>query len=384
MGIMRICIADMVNWDYHVGTPVGQPMGGMQSAACYLAAALAAQGDDVTFVTHTREPGGWFGVNCVSWDDGRAIERLGRQSFDAVISLTANPLPYRELFGPDTRLLLWTGHADDQPPIQDLAHGEISELWDGFVFVSEWQRGRFIKRFGLDRDRTAVLRYAIAPVFENQFAGVADLAAAKRTDPVRLAYTSTPYRGLQLLIAVFPKLSRPARLEVYSSMATYAGANIDAPFAALYDTCRNTPGTDYIGAVPQPDLARALKRVGVLAYPNMFAETGCIAVMEAMASGCAIVTSDLAALPETTEGFATLIPVNDDWHAYSRKFLSALDRSIDFVRSDAGVEHLWRQVEHVNATCTWAVRARQWVDLLGGGWGLKRGGARRSVARPAL
>ena len=116
----------------------------------------------------------------------------------------------------------------------------------------------------------------------------------------------------------------------------------------------------------------------------MFPETGCIAVMEAMASGCAIVTSDLAALPETTEGFATLIPVNDDWHAYSRKFLSALDRSIDFVRSDAGVEHLWRQVEHVNATCTWAVRARQWVDLLGGGWGLKRGGARRSVARPAL
>jgi glycosyltransferase involved in cell wall biosynthesis len=367
----------------------GNRWAGMQSAACYLAAALAARGDDVTFLNHTREPGRWFGVNCVNWNDDRAMERLGGerlggQSFDAVISLTANPLPFRDLFGPDTRLLLWTGHADDQPPVQVLAHGEIEHLWDGFVFVSEWQRERFIERFGLDRNRTVVLRNAIAPGFENQFASAAELAVKKRTDPVRLAYTSTPYRGLQLLMSTFPLLDRPARLEVYSSMATYTGGNTDAPYTALYDTCRNTPGTDYIGAIPQPDLARALKKVGVLAYPNTFAETGCIAVMEAMASGCAIVTSDLAALPETTEGFATLIPVSDDWYSYAQGFLSALHQSMDFVRSDAGVEHLWRQVEHINSTCTWAVRARQWVDLLGEGWGLKQGDNRRSAALPEL
>jgi glycosyltransferase involved in cell wall biosynthesis len=381
---MRICIADTVDWDYHVGTPLGRPLGGIQSAACYLATALAVQGEDVTFLNHTREPGRWIGVDCVNWNDDRAMERLGAHSFDAVISLTANPLPFRSLFGPDTRLLLWIGHADDQPPVQVLAHEQIEHLWDGFVFVSEWQRARFIEKFDLDRSRTTVLRYAIAPVFENQFASAAELGAKKRTDPVRLAYTSTPYRGLQLLMSIFPLLNRPARLEVYSSMATYTGGDTDAPYTALYDTCRNTPDTYYVGAIPQPDLARALKRVGVLAYPNIFAETGCIAVMEAMASGCAIVTSDLAALTETTEGFATLIPVTDDWYLYARSFLSALDRSIDFIRSDVGVEHLWQQVEHINATCTWGVRAQQWVDLLGGGWGLKRGDARRSAAPPAL
>jgi glycosyltransferase involved in cell wall biosynthesis len=371
MGIMHICIADTVDWDYHVGTPLGRPMGGMQSAACYLATALAAQGDDVTFLNHTREPGRWFGVDCVSWNDDRAMARLGGQSFDAVISLTANPLPFRNLFGPDTRLLLWTGHADDQPPVQVLAHGEIEHLWDGFVFVSEWQREHFIERFGLSRSRTTVLNYAIAPVFENQFTNAAELAAEKRTGPVRLAYTSTPYRGLQLLMSIFPLLDRPARLEIYSSMATYTGGDADALYTALYDTCRNTPDTCYVGAIPQPDLAGALKKVGVLAYPNIFAETGCIAVMEAMASGCAIVTSDLAALPETTSGFATLIPVSDDWYGYAQSFLSALRQSMDFVRSDAGIEHLWKQVQHINATCTWTVRAEQWADRLGGEWGLK-------------
>jgi glycosyltransferase involved in cell wall biosynthesis len=178
-------------------------------------------------------------------------------------------------------------------------------------------------------------------------------------------------------------LGRPARLEIYSGMETYAGGDTDERYFGLYDTCRNTPGTDYVGAIPQPDLARALKKVGVLAYPNMFPETGCIAVMEAMASGCAIVTSDLAALPETTEGFATLVPIGDDWYVYAQRFLSELDRSIDFVHSDAGIEHLWKQVEHINATCTWAVRARQWTDRLGGGWGLKQGDIRRSAAPQA-
>jgi glycosyltransferase involved in cell wall biosynthesis len=240
------------------------------------------------------------------------------------------------------------------------------------------ERERFIAKFGLDGGRTAVLRYAIAPVFENRFANAADLASAKRKDPIRLAYTSTPYRGLRLLMTIFPLLIRSARLEVYSSMATYAGGNSDTLFHELYETCRSTPGTDYIGAIPQPDLASALEQVGVLAYPNMFPETGCIAVMEAMASGCAIVTSDLAALPETTEGFATLVLPGEDWHAYARQFLAALDQSITFVQSDAGIEHLWRQVSHVNATSTWAVRARQWVDRLGSGWGE----AQRSDAPP--
>jgi glycosyltransferase involved in cell wall biosynthesis len=375
---MRICIADTVDRDYHVGTPLRQPMGGMQSAACHLAVALAKQGDDVTFLNSTREPGRWFDVDCVSRDDSRAIGKLAQQPFDVVVSLTANPLPFRELFGPDTPLLLWTGHADDQPPVEVLAHQQIRDLWDGFVFASEWQRECFIAKFGLDRGRTTVLRYAIAPVFENRFTSAADLASAKRADPVRLAYTSTPYRGLQLLMAVFPLLTRPARLAVYSSMATYAGGNTDTPYRELYDTCRNMPRVDYIGAIPQPDLASALEKVGVLAYPNMFPETGCIAVMEAMASGCAIVTSDLAALPETTEGFATLIPPGGDWYAYAQQFLAALDQSIGFVQSDAGIEHLWQQVSHVNATCTWAVRARQWVDRLGAGWGE----GRRSDAPP--
>ena len=35
---------------------------------------------------------------------------------------------------------------DDQPPVECLAHGDVRDTWDGFVFASEWQRIQPIRR----------------------------------------------------------------------------------------------------------------------------------------------------------------------------------------------------------------------------------------------
>lgn len=80
-----------------------------------------------------------------------------------------------------------------------------------------------------------------------------------------------------------------ARLEIYSSMAVYN--DFQDPFQPLYDVARTSPGVAYHGSVAQPALAQALRRATMLAYPNTFAETSCISVMEAMAAGCTFVTS---------------------------------------------------------------------------------------------
>jgi glycosyltransferase involved in cell wall biosynthesis len=272
---------------------------------------------------------------------GGSLIGAGRVPFDAAVSLTADPSNLRDVIGPGIPIYFWTGHADDQLTVQYLTHEDARDQWNGFIFAREWQRDRFIQRLGLRRARTAVIRYAIAPIFENRFADAESLASAKRHDRPQLAYTSAPYRGLELLLSIFPLLTSGADLWVYSSMATYAGGDTDARYRHLYEKCRSMPSVDYIGAVPQPELAAALESVNVLAYPNVFPETGCIAVMEAMASGCAVVTSNLGALPETTEVFASLIDVGDDWYAYARKYIAALDQAIDFSRSEQGLQHLW-------------------------------------------
>jgi glycosyltransferase involved in cell wall biosynthesis len=112
-----------------------------------------------------------------------------------------------------------------------------------------------------------------------------------------------------LLLDAFPIIHAAypdAQLQIFSSLQVYHAVG-DDPYADLYARARAMPGVDYRGSVGQADLARALSAAHILAYPNTFPETSCITVMEGLASGLDVVTSHLAALPETGLGRARLI-----------------------------------------------------------------------------
>ncbi len=141
----------------------------------------------------------------------------------------------------------------------------------------------------------------------------------------------------------------------------------DAGYEVLYRQCQEIDGVEYIGSIPQPQLAQELQLASVLAYPNTFMETSCIAVMEAMASGCWVVTSELGALPETTAGFARLIPTTNNWEDYKGPFV---DETVRVLHATTGVDselaeaHLRQQVDYANQTYSWAKRAEKWIQWL--------------------
>ncbi|WP_448662922.1 glycosyltransferase [Sphingomonas sp. CJ20] len=361
----NIMFIDPLGWDYTPQTPREMPLGGSQSALCYLSEALASRGVNVTLITGTSAPGFVRGVVCVNgaqrpWDHVAGA--------DLVVVLNECPpemaVKLRASLSIDARLVLWTQHAHGEPAIAALRDAAMRDVWDYFAFVSEWQRDAYVRAFGIRPARCTVLRNAVAPSFAHLFAAGQRIMDAKAWPPT-LAYTSTPFRGLDVLLDSFPTIRSAVpgvRLEVFSSLAPYRVAATADPYGALYRRCAETDGVDYVGAVSQADLADRLRGVTALAYLNRFAETSCISVMEALAAGCLVVSSRLGALPETGMGFAHLTPVPSDpaQHAalYAQHMIGALR---DYRKGEGTERRLRAQVDHVNAAVTWANRADAWI-----------------------
>ena len=88
------------------------------------------------------------------------------------------------------------------------------------------------------------------------------------------------------------------RLKVFSSLKVYQITEYRDEWEPLCRRCAETAGVKYVGSLTQPELPRELRLVNILAYPNTFAETSCISVMEALASGCLVLTSNWDICPK--------------------------------------------------------------------------------------
>ena len=159
-------------------------------------------------------------------------------------------------------MVYWAQHDTNQPAVAALKDRDFHRWIDAYALVSHWQRQAYIRDFGLPPDRAFALENAVAPAFQNLFAAPAELAAAK-SSVLKLAYTSTPFRGLSLLAALFPGVRQEfpqAELHVFSSMKVYQQAEENDEQRPLYERCRNTPGVVFHGSLPQPELAVARVR----------------------------------------------------------------------------------------------------------------------------
>lgn len=376
---MNWVFLDFIPWDFDVGTPLVKPLGGSQSAMCYLAAALARRGERVTTLTGTKEAKIVQGVRCLPYENIPAEIFAPADTVTVLLNGPANMVhAVREVIPQGKPLILWTQHAHDQPAMQALREGDVVSKWDRIVCISNWQRQMFQQELGVPLEQMDVVRNAIGPTFENLFETASRLAEAK-AGQLRLAYTSTPFRGLDVLIASYPPVQQRhprCRLDIFSSMQVYGQPLAEDPYRALYDRCRSTPGVVYRGSLSQTELARELMQTSVLAYPNTFPETSCIAVMEALAAGLLVVTSDLGALPETCAGWARLVPPvgpGRGAESFAIDFARTLDQALTEIETNpAGVlQQRFAQSQAINRSCNWNVRAEEWIQMARGWLGTR-------------
>ncbi|TAG50856.1 MAG: hypothetical protein EAZ28_32025, partial [Oscillatoriales cyanobacterium] len=105
---MKIGFLDTYTWDYNIETPYREPLGGTQSAICYLAEALAALGNEVFLLNNTSEPGMWRGVDCrLRVADSANLELLRSLDFLVVVNIVGKALEIKPFLGAHTKLILW-------------------------------------------------------------------------------------------------------------------------------------------------------------------------------------------------------------------------------------------------------------------------------------
>lgn len=154
-------------------------------------------------------------------------------------------------------------------------------------------------------------------------------------DPHKCVFSSSPDRGLQPLLDMWPRIREQvpdATLHVFYSFGNWekvAQLNNDraqlAQIANLKHLASTLPGVALRGRVSQEELAREFLSAGVWTYPTWFWETSCITAMEAQAAGLHIVTSHLAALVETVGDRGVLLradhPHEVHSEAYQKRFI---------------------------------------------------------------
>jgi glycosyltransferase involved in cell wall biosynthesis len=361
---LRIIFVHRTVVDYTVETPYQRAIGGTEAGIAYLTVELARLGHAVVLLANPSTPGRYRGIECLNHK--KALTKEFLNGADAVVVVNeACGRGLRDL-GVTRPLVLWTGHTDDQPAIEPLEFSRERKAWTGYAFVSEWQREEYCSTFWLPREKTRVLRNAISPAFMER-----DHSApwfARSQAPI-LAYTSAPYRGLDVLLAAFPSIRAAipaARLRVFSGLSTTRGGFEDNQYKQLYEECLATDGVDYVGPVSQPELAAALTETAALAYPSTYPETSCISAMEAMAAGAIVLTTTLGALPETLAGFGRMTPPRDDHQMLAREFAGmTIAALIDVARDPArATSQREAQIAYVRKNYTWPPRALEWQSWL--------------------
>lgn len=248
----------------------------------------------------------------------------------------------------------------NDPESAHLANGG----WNHFhkiVFVSHWQREGFIRQFGIPYGRTVVVHNAIKSVelLDND----------KPTDKVNLIYHTTPHRGLNIVVPVVAKLAETnpkIHLDVFSSFEMYGWKDRDVPFQSIFDQVIEHPQMTYHGFKPNDEVRECLNKAHIFAYPSVWPETSCMALMEAMASKCLCVHSDLAALPETAANWTMMYNFDQDVNAHANVFHDVLKAAIGLIEEDNSGCNLKLNgaKSYADLFYNWDIRVAQWEALL--------------------
>lgn len=190
------------------------------------------------------------------------------------------------------------------------------------VAISEYTALDIEENLGIDRDRIVVAY----PGVDRRYTPAGPKASTEA--PYILAVsTLEPRKGLRELVAAYSLLREDGATDVRLVIAGASGWGEQLELEA--------DGVHWIGYVGDDELASLYRSAAALAYPSRFEGFG-LPIVEAMASGTPVVTSDHPSVDEASGGSAIRCDP-DDREAFAEGLRTALDAGPELI--EAGLSH---------------------------------------------
>lgn len=328
-----------------------RPVGGTESGAIYVSRCLRDLGARVTLYTADPEGGEFNGITYKPTPQLQIDAQT--TTFDIFVAIR----DWIPLLMPvqSQGKYFWTGDSYDQFYNYGIGDKRFYTAVDSIITVSRWQAQALAEHADAPIDRFYASRNGYWPAYFE-------------TPPPRkknkLIYTSTPHRGLDVLLTLFPKIRArypDAELHLFSSLQVYGKGTLKESFPDI-ERLIHQPGVVSHESVLQNQLAQEIQESYLYLYPNHFEETSCICAIEAQAAGTPMISSKRAALAETLEHEKTGLLVEGDPHTsdYQERFLKQVFRLMD---SNADWERLSRNgIERAETHYPWMAITKEWVS----------------------
>lgn len=294
------------------------------------------------------------------------MQRVLNHFGDRINDIQLIPSRVRQLDNDKWRILWCHDLPDDPEAVQALGDGR----WKRFhkiVFVSNWQMQQFIGKYSIPWSKCSVIENAIEPIDLTGFVPLED----RTYETINMIYHTTPHRGLRLLVPTFETLSKQVpglNLLVYSSFNVYGWPERDQEYADVFAHLDKMPNVYNMGAVSNDEVRNALAGVDIFAYPSIWPETSCIALIEAMSAGVVCVHSNYGALYETACHQTVMYELHEDMQHHVNNFANTVFQVISMMRgSDNDVKYVnnrrLQQKAFTDYNFNWAARAMVWEQL---------------------
>ena len=285
------------------------------------------------------------------------FDRLDREELENVQIITAR---VRELKQDKIRIYHLHDLALD-PEAAHLKEEESRKRFHKLVFSSNWQYQQYRDYLGVPYShQSTVIETGVEPIS----------FTSKPKNKIRLIYTSTPHRGLEILVPVFEVLAKKypnIELDVFSSFGIYGSEweQRNKPFEELFERCRAHPQINYHGWASNDVVREAYQRAHIFAYPCIWPETSCRSLIEAMSAGCLSVHPNFSALTDTSGGLTVQYDGDhSDINAHANMFAHTLMYAIDNVQNNDLTNWLSFVKSYADARFSWTTVIHKWKSMI--------------------